>query len=102
VHVGANALVAALVAERDDLLPQFPCVGAAFAPAVVQVDISRCQLVKLLRPVRTETATPSSPASPLPWNSGVAEGHFNRIKMLKRQMFGRAGFALLRKRVLLS
>lgn len=38
----------------------------------------------------------------LPWNSGVVEGHVNRIKMLKRQMFGRAGFQLLRKRVLLS
>ncbi|MFC1232722.1 transposase [Streptomyces sp. Sce081] len=37
-----------------------------------------------------------------PWNSGVVEGHVNRIKMLKRQMFGRAGFELLRKRVLLS
>ncbi|MFF9150511.1 hypothetical protein ACF1BN_37300 [Streptomyces sp. NPDC014861] len=32
----------------------------------------------------------------------VVEGHVNRIKMLKRQMFGRAGFALLRKRVLLA
>jgi hypothetical protein len=31
------------------------------------------------------------------WNSGPVEGHVNRIKMLKRQMFGRAGFALLRK-----
>ncbi|MCT2546792.1 transposase [Streptomyces atratus] len=38
----------------------------------------------------------------LPWNSGVVEGHINRIKMLKRQMFGRAGFQLLRKRVLLA
>ncbi|MFF4369272.1 transposase [Streptomyces sp. NPDC001594] len=38
----------------------------------------------------------------LPWNSGVVEGHVNRIKMLKRQMFGRAGFDLLRKRVLLA
>lgn len=38
----------------------------------------------------------------LSWSSGVVEGHVNRIKMLKRQMFGRAGFALLRKRVLLS
>lgn len=37
-----------------------------------------------------------------PWNSGVVEGHVNRIKMLKRQMFGRAGFTLLRKRVLLA
>ncbi|MER7185105.1 transposase [Streptomyces hyaluromycini] len=38
----------------------------------------------------------------LPWNSGVVEGHVNRIKMLMRQMCGRAGFALLRKRVLLA
>ncbi|MFD9565333.1 ISL3 family transposase [Streptomyces sp. NPDC059994] len=38
----------------------------------------------------------------LPWSSGVVEGHVNRIKMLKRQMFGRAGFSLLRKRVLLA
>jgi hypothetical protein len=37
-----------------------------------------------------------------PWNSGVVEGHVNRIKMLKRQMFGGAGFELLRKRVLLA
>lgn len=26
-----------------------------------------------------------------PWNSGVVEGHVNQIKMLKRQMLGRAG-----------
>ncbi|MEU1226256.1 transposase [Streptomyces sp. NPDC005828] len=38
----------------------------------------------------------------LAWNSGAVEGHVNRIKMLMRQMLGRAGFALVRKRVLLS
>ncbi|MER6320397.1 transposase [Streptomyces sp. NPDC001581] len=38
----------------------------------------------------------------LPWNSGVVEGHVARIKMIKRQMCGRAGFGLLRKRVLLA
>jgi transposase len=37
----------------------------------------------------------------LPWSSGAVEGNVNRIKMIKRQMYGRAGFALLRKRVLL-
>lgn len=36
------------------------------------------------------------------WNSGPVEGAVNRIKMLKRQMFGRVGFALLRKRVPLA
>ena len=29
------------------------------------------------------------------------EGNVNKIKMLKRQMYGRAGFALLRKRIIL-
>lgn len=38
----------------------------------------------------------------LPWSSGAVEGHVNRIEMLKRQMFGRAGIQLLRKRVLLA
>lgn len=33
---------------------------------------------------------------------GVVEGHVSRIKMLKRQRFGRAGFVLLRKRVRLA
>lgn len=35
-------------------------------------------------------------------SSGAVEGHANRIKVLKRRMFGRAGFQLLRKRVLLA
>ncbi|MGW4254708.1 ISL3 family transposase [Streptomyces californicus] len=38
----------------------------------------------------------------LPWSSGAVEGHVNRIKMIKRQMYGRAGFKLLRKRILLA
>jgi len=37
----------------------------------------------------------------LPWSSGAVEGHVNRIKMLKRQMYGRASPDLLRRRVLL-
>ncbi|MEU5348115.1 ISL3 family transposase [Streptomyces sp. NPDC020766] len=38
----------------------------------------------------------------LRFSSGAVEGHNNKIKMLKRQMFGRANFDLLRKRVLLA
>ena len=38
----------------------------------------------------------------LSYNSGPVEGAVNRIKMIKRQMFGRANFDLLRKRVLLT
>ena len=38
----------------------------------------------------------------LPWSSGPVEGRVNHIRMIKRQMFGRAGLPLLRKRVLLT
>jgi transposase len=36
----------------------------------------------------------------LPWSTGPVEGQINRLKMLKRQMFGRANIDLLRLRVL--
>jgi transposase len=35
-----------------------------------------------------------------PWSNGPVEGHINRLKMLKRQMYGRAGVELLRARLL--
>jgi transposase len=37
----------------------------------------------------------------LAYSSGKVEGTVNKIKMLKRQMYGRAGFSLLRTRVIL-
>ena len=36
----------------------------------------------------------------LDWSNGQVEGQVNRLKNLKRQMYGRASFSLLRKRVL--
>jgi transposase len=36
----------------------------------------------------------------LPYSSGTVEGTINRLKMLKRQMFGRASLELLRKRMI--
>ncbi|RBQ11593.1 ISL3 family transposase, partial [Spongiactinospora rosea] len=36
----------------------------------------------------------------LPYSNGPAEGVVNKIKMIKRLMFGRAGFLLLRKMIL--
>jgi transposase len=37
----------------------------------------------------------------LMWRPGPVAGQINRLKMLKRQMYGRAGIGLLRQRVLL-
>ena len=36
----------------------------------------------------------------LPWSNGQTEGQVNRLKPIKRQMYGRANFDLLRRRVL--
>jgi len=36
----------------------------------------------------------------LPWSTGPVEGHSNRLKLLKRQGYGRADVGLLRQRVL--
>jgi transposase len=36
----------------------------------------------------------------VPVNNGPVEGFVNKLKLIKRTMFGRAGFALLRQRVL--
>ena len=35
-----------------------------------------------------------------PWSQGQVEGQINRLKLIKRQMYGRANFDLLRQRVL--
>jgi transposase len=36
----------------------------------------------------------------LPWSNGQAEGQINRLKTIKRAMYGRAGPELLRARMM--
>ena len=38
----------------------------------------------------------------LPWSNGPVEGQINRLKMLKRQMYGRASMDLLSNRFILA
>ncbi|MEI6950363.1 ISL3 family transposase [Paraflavisolibacter sp. H34] len=38
----------------------------------------------------------------LPWSNGQVEGQINKLKTVKRQMYGRAGFELLKKRMILG
>jgi transposase len=38
----------------------------------------------------------------LPWSHGPVEGQITRLKLLKRQMFGRASLALLERRFVLA
>jgi transposase/DNA-binding CsgD family transcriptional regulator len=59
------------------------------------------QLRSFARGIRKDHAAVLNGLS-LPYSSGKVEGTVNKIKMLKRQTYGRASFKLLRKRVLVA
>ncbi len=62
--------------------------------------VSRSTLIRLIR-----VAADPDEATPLVLgvdDFALRKGHVNRIKMIKRQMYGRAGPDLLRKRILLA
>ena len=52
--------------------------------------------------VRTLKQNPSAAEAAVEqtWSNGHVEGHINKLKTIKRQMYGRAGFELLRARIL--
>lgn len=56
---------------------------------------------RFARGLRADYAAVQS-AVTLPWSQGPIEGHINRLKLLKRQMFGRARLDLLARRFLLA
>jgi transposase len=57
------------------------------------------ELRSLARSLQREKAAVLAALS-LPWSNGQVEGQVNRLKLIKRQMYGRAKFDLLRSRVL--
>jgi len=66
--------------------------------------IRQCQIPELIRFGKgiERDKSPVQAALQLPYSNGVVEGHVHRLKLLKRQGYGRAAFPLLRKRVLTS
>jgi transposase len=57
------------------------------------------ELTSFVNGIRRDSAAVHAACS-LPWSNGITEGHVNRLKFLKRQMFGRAHLDLLRVKVL--
>lgn len=51
---------------------------------------------------REAEESPIAAALTLPWSNGQTGGQVNRLKLIRRQMSGHAGFNLLRQRVLLA
>jgi transposase len=56
-------------------------------------------LARFARGLREDLAAVTAGLS-LPWSNGPVEGQITRLKLLKRQSYGRAGSALLRQRIL--
>lgn len=56
------------------------------------------ELARFAAGLRTDEAAVSA-ALTTDWSNGPVEGHVGRLKAIKRSMFGRAGFRLLRARV---
>jgi transposase len=102
---------------RDRLLAQLPDLRAAASAArrlagllrkestgelaTVLEEMAGTPLARFAEGLRRDAAAVQN-ALELPWTTSPVEGQVNRIKTLKRAMYGRAGFDLLRRRVLLA
>ena len=82
-----------------------PSIGAAnictasLGALAVLLRESMNSLVRFVRTLKQDLSAVESAVSE-PWSNGPVEGQLNRLKMLKRQMYGRAGIELLRARLL--
>ncbi|MGA3093462.1 MAG: ISL3 family transposase [Terriglobales bacterium] len=56
-------------------------------------------ITKFVRQLKRDQAAVENAVEQV-WSNGPVEGHINRLKTVKRQMYGRAGFELLRSRIL--
>jgi transposase len=73
---------------------------ASLSDWLVQAEQSGCgEIVGFAAGLRQDEAAVRA-ALTTPWSNGPVEGQVNRLKTIKRQMYGRAGFQLLRARVL--
>jgi transposase len=95
----------AVIAAGYGLLQDFRALVAARAPALLDLWLSRAQasglgpFASLAAGIRADHAAVET-ALRLPWSNGPVEGHVHRVKLIKRQGYGRAKLDLLRARVL--
>nr|WP_202949180.1 transposase [Bradyrhizobium japonicum] len=62
-------------------------------------DASSTELASLAQGIGRDIAAVRA-AITKPWSTSPVEGQMNRLKTIKRQMYGRSGYALLRNRLL--
>lgn len=92
----------AIIATAADLIGRFTSMVKDKTPAALDSWLHEAEASALatfaagLR--RDEDAVRAALSEP--WSNGQVEGQVNRLKVVKREMYGRAGFDLLRARVL--
>jgi transposase len=64
-----------------------------------RAEVSACSEVRHFAEGIRRDESAVNAAVTMRWSNGPVEGHVNRLKTIKRQMYGRAGFALLKARV---
>jgi transposase len=95
------------LAEAVALAPDFAALVRQRQPALLEPWLRRAATSTLppfrrfARGLRLDYVAVQG-AVTLPWSQGPIEGQLNRLKMLKRQMFGRARLDLLARRFLLA
>jgi len=97
---------AADVAEAIDLVQDFATLVRQRQPTQLDPWLKRAttSTIEALRRFATglyEDYEAVKAGVTLPWSTSPVEGYINRLKMLKRQMFGRAHLDLLSRRFLL-
>ena len=95
------------VAEAIDLAQDFATLVRQRQPAQLDAWLQRATTSALEAMQRFATGLRDDYAAvragvTLPWSNGPVEGHINRLKMVKRHMFGRARLDLLRRRFVLA
>jgi transposase len=95
------------VAEAIDLAQDFATLVRQRQPAQLDAWLQRAttSALEALRHFATGLAEDYAAVKAgvtLPWSTSPVEGHINRLKMLKRHMFGRAHLDLLSRRFVLA
>ena len=74
--------------------------GDALAAWITEATASRLETLARFAQGLQEDLTAIATGLTLPWSNGPVEGHITRLKLLKRQSYGRAGVGLLRQRMM--
>ena len=97
--------LAPVLEEAGKLAQEFVCLvkkrlASELDAWLEKVGQSACKELRLFAQGLGQDLNAVRNALTLEWSNGQTEGQVNRLKMIKRQMYGRANFDLLRARVL--